>query len=74
MSQYCRKFENCKRHVVLALHLSLFEISYFHLVLSLKMSGTVSPQLHMPSQSSHIELYFTLYVEACKCNSDKSGK
>jgi len=39
-----------------------FEISYFHIVLSLKMNGAVSPLLHTHSQSSQIQLYLTLCV------------
>jgi hypothetical protein len=39
-----------------------FEISYFHIVLSLKMNGAVSPLLHTHSQRSHIQLYLTLCV------------
>ena len=37
-----------------------FEISYSHVVLSLKMNGAASPLLHTYSQSSQIQLYLSL--------------
>jgi len=59
MSQYCRKFENRLSDMVETRLLSFFEIPYFHVVLSLKANGAISPLLHTHSQSSQIQLYLT---------------
>jgi len=61
--------------MVQTLLLSFFEISYFHVALSLKMNGTVSPLLHTLSQSSQIQLYLTLcMLKLLSVIQIKSGK